>query len=101
MLFGVVALLPSKCSVLAISNHRVGKACREINLEWNSPEKNHTVMTIRGDEGWCCRLRFKEHGRIAELLGFPCDPCAVRAGRSIAAPGASDRGGAGDDQREQ
>lgn len=42
-----MVLLPSKCSVLAISNHRVGKACRDINLEWNSPEKGDTVITIR------------------------------------------------------
>ena len=101
VLFGLAALFPSKRSVLAISNHRVGKACREINLEWNSPEKEDTVITIRGGQDWCCRLRFKERGSIEELLGFPYNPCAVRAGRSIAAPGASDRGGAGDDRHEQ
>lgn len=68
ILFGLVALLPSKCLVLAISNHRVGKAPREISLEWNSPEKEDTVVTIRGGQDWCRRLRFKERGSVAELL---------------------------------
>lgn len=46
-MFTLEFLLPSKCSVLAISNHGVGKACRNINLEWNSSEKGDAAIIIK------------------------------------------------------
>lgn len=73
--------------MLAVNNQKLGKACKEINLEWNSPEKEDIVITVTGGQDWCCTLRFKEHGSIEGLLPFLYNPCAAHDGWNMAAQG--------------